>query len=621
MSEVSKRLYEIYTEPFYAEGRVLMQQVIKFKNRQLARDRPFTLEKSLRTLSQRLKAAEDKIKEEIKKELENEFKVERKESEDDEIKLILLPEEFKPTVREFEQKGFYVKSYPDEVVISRHPPIEIESEPQEIEVSESLERASAIRSFNEQLDSQVTSPDPPGPITGVQELEGCFELELARPKFDGNSNVVSFLFEADGGKVESRAAGKIRVAGDKPQRFVAAVKNEAGMISEWASFEFFPPSTSRDSQFQYFTASPESIGQGTASLSSDSSPGLPEETGQWRRSPKGVQLAAGEGEPALPFSWAGFGFTGMGLTGSELLAWGRTLRWADEDLNSQNLPYRDGDKLLEGNCGIYSLLPGVSVRRVAMGRNFALASDVLGSVYTWGANASGQLGTGDPLGRVQPTRLGLTGIAEVAAAEETSVAWGRQTFVWGKGMSEGIHDQFTPRRLDLSSPRSIAVGDGFALGLCETAAYFWGANHHGQASFDFPDGRMLPFVAWPAKLTSLGQVFEVRAGANFTIMLGKEPRFWVKEAVGDSEWVVVGSGDNNSGQLANRVRKSVREPTLVWRGKDQPAQLITGPETLIVVEKDNKAIVFGRKIEFENLIGESSKFEWHSIEHFTLRNK
>lgn len=135
-------------------------------------------------------------------------------------------------------------------------------------------------------------------------------------------------------------------------------------------------------------------------------------------------------------------------------------------------------------------VPGLSgVTAIACGsdHNLALKSD--GTVWAWGLNDAGQLGTGDQTNRLSPVQVsGLTDVKAIVCGSKRSFAIRTDDTVWAWGQG-GLGDgtqtaRFTPIQLtSIPSPVAISTGsmsnthfaiesDGSVLG--------WGYNGYGQ---------------------------------------------------------------------------------------------------------------------------------------------
>ena len=122
--------------------------------------------------------------------------------------------------------------------------------------------------------------------------------------------------------------------------------------------------------------------------------------------------------------------------------------------------------------------------------NFTLALSGDGTVWAWGSNAAGQLGTGDRGARVAPEAVtGLPRSVAVSAGANHSLALGENGVVWAwgnnffgqLGLGDGI-DRTRPVAVVLPGIAiAIAAGDLHSLALLADGRVFaWGFNTEGQ---------------------------------------------------------------------------------------------------------------------------------------------
>lgn len=174
----------------------------------------------------------------------------------------------------------------------------------------------------------------------------------------------------------------------------------------------------------------------------------------------------------------------------------------------------------------------------------ACARTMGGSVYCWGANESGQLGTGDTKEASSPTVVSsFTGAKRVAAGgafgcailgNNTVSCWGANThgeLVNGNGTSSpdpvAAVDLGTATQLSLGARHGCALLGGGPLSC-------WGDNARFQLGNDTPDG-----AAKPANVAGLTTPTLPGAGADFSCAL---------DANGLQCW-----GDNQDSQLSEAV--------------------------------------------------------------------
>ena len=131
--------------------------------------------------------------------------------------------------------------------------------------------------------------------------------------------------------------------------------------------------------------------------------------------------------------------------------------------------------------------------QIAAGENFTCArrSDATATVACWGANGSGQLGTGNTMASSVPVAVpGLNNVVEIAAGGRTACArrnngnvfcWGRNTNGQiGNGMTGGTTS--TPAQVSgLTTAEELAVGTSHACARrTDGTVVCWGLNSSGQ---------------------------------------------------------------------------------------------------------------------------------------------
>ena len=148
---------------------------------------------------------------------------------------------------------------------------------------------------------------------------------------------------------------------------------------------------------------------------------------------------------------------------------------------------------------------------VATGRNHALYLADDGTVWAWGDNTNGQLGTGDTSPRYEPVQVaGLSNIIQVSAGYSYSAALrGDGTvFAWGDngyaqmGSGAAGANQLTPYAVPLANIKAISAG-AFTLFALRTDGnlFGWGYNGQGQSGTGVAGGLITsPTVVTGGKL-------------------------------------------------------------------------------------------------------------------------
>ena len=161
-----------------------------------------------------------------------------------------------------------------------------------------------------------------------------------------------------------------------------------------------------------------------------------------------------------------------------------------------------------------TLLPGGTIS-VAVGDGFALALTVDGAVYAWGSNPSGQLGQGG----ITPssTPLIVPGIGTVIAiAAGTSTAYAVEQdgtlFDWGAGPLGDLPANPSRVRYQVTGidhVKSVAAGDGFVVALKDDGTVWtWGEGGAGQLG----NGTTTALQDTPVQVTGITDATAVAAG-------------------------------------------------------------------------------------------------------------
>ncbi|HZE69175.1 MAG TPA: S8 family serine peptidase [Pyrinomonadaceae bacterium] len=136
-----------------------------------------------------------------------------------------------------------------------------------------------------------------------------------------------------------------------------------------------------------------------------------------------------------------------------------------------------------------AMVPGLSnVIGIAAGSKHSVAVRSDGTVWCWGDNESGQLGDGTRADRYSPVQLAITGIVSVAAGNAHTIALRNDGTVWSWGsngvgqLGDGsVTERLTPVQVSgLAGVTAIAAGYGHNLALMpDGTVRTWGANLYG----------------------------------------------------------------------------------------------------------------------------------------------
>jgi len=208
------------------------------------------------------------------------------------------------------------------------------------------------------------------------------------------------------------------------------------------------------------------------------------------------------------------------------------------------------------------------VKQVSLGFDSGCALKSVGTVWCWGYNGNGQLGTGDRRSQRTPVDTGLTGITQISAGWDHTcgVTTGGGVKCWGQGKHGEIGDGAKSDRL---SPVDVTGLGGTAVqvsaGFDQTCALLtggtvkcWGNNTTGELG----DGTTTDSTH-PVLVTGLSGVTSISAGYNHTCA--------VTSSGAAKCW-----GANESGELGNGKTKSSPTPVTVYGSGSGVAQISAG---------------------------------------------
>jgi alpha-tubulin suppressor-like RCC1 family protein len=181
-----------------------------------------------------------------------------------------------------------------------------------------------------------------------------------------------------------------------------------------------------------------------------------------------------------------------------------------------------------------------------------------GTVWGWGGNFDGELGVGGSwnLPQADPVQAaGISGVVAIAEGDRSTLVLKNDGTVWawganwygqlGDGTTKGRN---TPGQVPgLSGITAIAAGQkGYSMALKnDGTVWTWGANWNGQLG----DGTLTDRWA-PGQVSGLADVTTVSAGAGFCLSWKKDGTFWA--------W-----GNNANGQLGDGSTTDRKQPVQV----------------------------------------------------------
>jgi alpha-tubulin suppressor-like RCC1 family protein len=273
-------------------------------------------------------------------------------------------------------------------------------------------------------------------------------------------------------------------------------------------------------------------------------------------------------------------------TDGTVWAWGSNFRGklGTGDTSDRNLPVQ------------VERLP--RARAIAAGSSFSLAVDVDGFVWIWGTSALGDEVGGVSLRPVQVA--GLNRIQAVAARESSALALDQDGRIWAWGGNRGGElgdgttlDRAIPVRIE--GPEdvvSIALGSYHALALTAAGTVWaWGGNTVGQLGIgSVTDPRLTPDL-----VPGLTSVRAIAAGGNHALALLRCGQLWV--------W-----GQNLYGQLGDGTERTRYVPmSLPGLGDDR------GCDTVSL-----RVALAGDVAAIENIVSANpGDLQWNGLEFVT----
>lgn len=197
-------------------------------------------------------------------------------------------------------------------------------------------------------------------------------------------------------------------------------------------------------------------------------------------------------------------------------------------------------------------LAGQSITAIVSGHNHSLALRSDGAVYAWGANGSGQLGDGKTSNLKAPVLVPALGNAvAVAAGAKHSLVLRNDGTVWGWGANNAgqLGDGTTTNRTapvqvsGLSGMLAIAANGEHSFALRnDGTVWAWGSNSVGQLGDGTTTNRTMPRL-----VANLVGVTAIAAGTSHGVAL---------RVIGD----VLAWGSNWTGQLGDGSRTDRASP-------------------------------------------------------------
>jgi alpha-tubulin suppressor-like RCC1 family protein len=185
---------------------------------------------------------------------------------------------------------------------------------------------------------------------------------------------------------------------------------------------------------------------------------------------------------------------------------------------------------------------------VSAGNEYSLVLTVDGNVWSWGGNASGELGRsattlgplGNPMSSSPGLVSGISNVMAIAAGSAYSMAVKKDgtLWVWGVDPYVTIANPSIPRQITgLNNIVAVASGFGHHLALQSNGTVWaWGSNGDGQLGNGLP-----PDQPTPVAVPNLPSIVAIAAGGDQSLALAADGSLWVWGTYSDPQ---LAGGDN-----------------------------------------------------------------------------
>ena len=234
------------------------------------------------------------------------------------------------------------------------------------------------------------------------------------------------------------------------------------------------------------------------------------------------------------------------------------------------------------------LLAGLApagAQRLAAGNNHTLSIHADGTLWAWGANYYGQLGSGGSLSQPTPVQVGTAATWQsVVAGGDYTVAIRTDGTLWAWGNNSagqlGIGTdifQATPVQVGTATTwRSVSAGNAHTLATrTDGTLWAWGNNTSGQLGDGSTSNRYTPVQVGTATTWC-----SVSAGSDHTLALRTDGTLWA--------W-----GSNTYGQLGNGTVSNQLTPGQVGTATTWPRRGGGSPLMIVAIRTDGTLWAWG----------------------------
>ena len=173
---------------------------------------------------------------------------------------------------------------------------------------------------------------------------------------------------------------------------------------------------------------------------------------------------------------------------------------------------------------------------IAPGEQHTVALDMNGYVWAWGSNNNGQLGdvTSNSLGASYPVQSTISHVVAVSAGSRHTLALKDDGTVWAWGWnyfgqigSYGGDSAFPLQIWGLQNIVAISAGNDFSLALKKDGTVWaWGHNNEGQLGIGAADTVYPDYRSSPIQVSGLFDVVAISAGMDHAMALKRDGTVW-----------------------------------------------------------------------------------------------
>lgn len=223
-----------------------------------------------------------------------------------------------------------------------------------------------------------------------------------------------------------------------------------------------------------------------------------------------------------------------------------------------------------------------------------------GSVYTWGANAKGQVGNStfakSATTKNYPTQALITDVTQISIGDDetTTLALRKDgtAWIWGYRAdavnTNGLaYQSYEPVQIpNLTGLTAVAAGSGFGIALkSDGTVWSWGTGGDGQlGDGTTPSGQIANYT--PRQVKTLTGVTKIAACQAHALAIKSDGTVWA--------W-----GNNNIGQLGQNTNQVDKSTPVQVPGLTGASAVSCGTKFSVVAKSDGTVWVFGNNFNYE----------------------